>query len=321
MTKMMHTGVSPERQSAFPNGAVPVRNGFSLSAVGALFWLTVRQHCRARRLLVLSALFLLPAAIAVVVRYADGHISEWEMRVGLTYTLLVRSPISIIGLMEARHVATVVHDLEFALIFTFVIPHALAPLAALLYASGMIQDEIEEQTLTYLLIRPLPKWSIYLAKFLATFAVTLALVGFFTLVTYIAIYAGLSMSFEMLLDRAAKTIVIFSLALFAYCAIFGCMSLLVKRFLVAGLAYIIIFEGVLANIDFAVRRLTVMYYFRVLAERWLHLNYSDWSLDLSEAFSAGQCMLIMLGVGLLFVVLGAVTFTTHEFRVKTPEGN
>ena len=45
-------------------------------------------------------------------------------------------------------------NLQFALIFNL-IPHALAPLAALLYATGIIQDEVEEQTLTYLLLRPL----------------------------------------------------------------------------------------------------------------------------------------------------------------------
>ena len=53
--------------------------------------------------------------------------------------------------------------LQFALVFNL-IPHALAPLAALLYATGIIQDEVEEQTLTYLLLRPLPRWAIYLRQ-------------------------------------------------------------------------------------------------------------------------------------------------------------
>ena len=44
------------------------------------------------------------------------------------------------------------------------IPHALAPLAALLYSAGIIQDEVEDQTLTYLLLRPLPRWALYLGQ-------------------------------------------------------------------------------------------------------------------------------------------------------------
>ena len=43
--------------------------------------------------------------------------------------------------------------LEFLLAFMF-IPQLLLPLVALLYASGMIQDEQEEQTITYLLDPP-----------------------------------------------------------------------------------------------------------------------------------------------------------------------
>ena len=64
--------------------------------------------------------------------------------------------------------------LEFIFAFMF-IPQALLPLAALLYASGMIQDEQEEQTITYLLIRPIPKWALYTFKLLATLTTTVVL--------------------------------------------------------------------------------------------------------------------------------------------------
>ena len=42
------------------------------------------------------------------------------------------------------------------------LPHGLAPLTALLYAAGVISDEVEEQTLTYLLMRSVPRWALYL---------------------------------------------------------------------------------------------------------------------------------------------------------------
>ena len=46
--------------------------------------------------------------------------------------------------------------LEFALVF-MLLPHGLAPLTALLYAAGVVTDEVEEQTLTYLLLRSVPR--------------------------------------------------------------------------------------------------------------------------------------------------------------------
>ena len=55
----------------------------------------------------------------------------------------------------------------------------LVAIIELLYASGMIPDEVEEQTLTYLLVRPLPKWAVYAVKLLATVCVVAALVAAF----------------------------------------------------------------------------------------------------------------------------------------------
>ena len=69
--------------------------------------------------------------------------------------------------------------LEFMLVMMFM-PQALLPLVALLYASGIIQDEQEEQTITYLLMRPIPKWAIYTVKLLAAMTTTAVLVVVFT---------------------------------------------------------------------------------------------------------------------------------------------
>src|SRR2546423_56066 len=94
----------------------PLSRGFNLSGLWALFVLTLRQHLRGRRLLILALLFLLPTVLAAIVRFAP-------------------------------HAPPSSH-LEFVIVFHF-IPHALVPLTALLYSAGLIQDEVEEQTLTY----------------------------------------------------------------------------------------------------------------------------------------------------------------------------
>ena len=107
-----------------PVADLRIRRGFDPVALTALAVLTLRQNLRGRRLLVLSLLFLLPVVLAGVVK-------------------LVPFP-------------PTPQELEFAFIFNL-IPHALAPLTALLYAAGIVQDEVEEQTLTYLLLRPLPR--------------------------------------------------------------------------------------------------------------------------------------------------------------------
>jgi ABC-2 type transport system permease protein len=275
--------------------APPLRRSRSdeLSALGALFALTVRQHTHGRRLLVLVALYLLPCVLAGILR-----------------NLARPAP------PEA---------LEFALVF-MLLPHGLAPLTALLYAAGVVSDEVEEQTLTYLLLRSMPRWAIYLTKLLATLCVTTALVAVAVLALYAAIFLGTPEFWAEALPRAGRVVVVMALAQVGYCALFGFLGLITRRSLIAGIAYIIAVEGVIANQDFVGRALTVVYYVRTLILRWVDLPadqlrrcQESWGMaDLEKLPSSGECVLTLLGFGAALSVLTAVLFARSEFRVKTP---
>ena len=266
------------------------RGGFDLAALAALFVLTLREQLRGRRLLILALLFLLPGVLAAVLRLVP-HPPPPEM-------------------------------LEFLLVFNL-IPHALATLAALLYASGIIQDEVEGQTLTYLLLRPLPRWALYLTKLAVTILVTAVLTGFFSVLALAVIYWDTPELWgEVLPWRALKVAALMALAQAAYCSLFAALSLLTRRALVVGLGYIIGFEGLLASFESVARRLTVMYYFRVLSVRWLNPPHGPrWSIDLATAPGTSACVLTLLGVSAVFALLGAVLMMRQEFRMKTPEGS
>jgi ABC-2 type transport system permease protein len=266
---------------------VELRHRLNLSGLGTLFRLTLQQHTRGKRLWVLSGLYLLAVATAVIARLVDRP-----------------PPLQL---------------LEIIVVF-ILLPQAMLPLTALLYSSGMIRDEIEEQTLTYLLIRPLPRWAVYVTKLLATMLISIALAAVFTVVTYLALYVGSAdFSAGFLAGRVARTVLLMSLALCAYCAVFGCISLLTNRSLVVGVGYIIIFEGWLANIDFAARRFTIMYYFRTLSVGWLNLRFADWNL--ADPPSAGVCLMILAIIVIVAAGLAATLFAGREFRVKTPGGS
>jgi ABC-2 type transport system permease protein len=213
-------------------------------------------------------------------------------------------------------------ELEFAFVFNL-IPHALATLTALLYAAGMIQDEVEEQTLTYLLLRPLPRWALYVTRFAATWLVTSLLTGAFTVLTLVVIsWDTPALWGDVLPGRALKIVALLALAQAGYCSLFGALGLLTRRSLLAGLAYIVACEGLLANFPLVTRLLTVMYYFRVLARRWLEPTGSAvWSIDLATAPSAGQCVLTLAEASAALVLLGAVLMQRREFRMKTPDGS
>jgi ABC-2 type transport system permease protein len=267
-----------------------------LSALAALFVLTVRQHTRGRRLLILGLLYTLPCALVILLRSLPHPPSTDALEYSLVFNLL---------------------------------PHGLAPLTALLYAAGMIQDEVEEQTLTYLLLRTMPRWALYVTKFLATVCVTTVLIAIATLVLYVTIYWGTpELWAEVMPTRAFRTVGILALAQVGYCALFGFLGLFARRSLIAGVVYIVSVEGLLANLDFVVRSLTIVHYVRILFLRWLDLPDTilrrvlrEWHLDLEKAPSAERCVLILGASALLVLALTAQWFARREFHVKTPDGS
>jgi hypothetical protein len=125
-----------------------------------------------------------------------------------------------------------------------------------------------------------------------------------------------------------RVVGVMALAQVGYCALFGFLGLFTRRFLVAGIVYIVAVEGVLASLDFVARRLTVVYYVRTLFLSWLDLPESilrncqrAWGIDLTKAPSAEKCVQTLLLFGLIVTALTALWFARREFRVKTPEGS
>ncbi len=277
-----------------------------VSASWTLFTLTLRQHLHGQRWLVVGLLFLLPAGIALLVRATAPNVP----------------PLA----------------LEFLLVMMFV-PQALLPLAALLYASGIIQDEQEEQTITYLLLRPIPKWAIYGVKLLAAMTTTAVLVVAFVALTYLAIYANADVSYGEVAIRYCQAASIQALAVATYCSVFGLMSLLTKRILVIGILYTAIVEGLFANLPFGIRLLTVIYYTRLIAYRSMSFEVTRrrggtedlaavaWQLDWTSAAKQAEHPQLSTSIFLLVVasmvcaVLGGWLCMQREFHVKTPENN
>lgn len=273
----------PVGLSRFPN----------LRALAALLVLSLRQQVRGWRLIVLGFLFLIPSGLVVLIK-----------------------------LVAPARAMPSAEELNMAFVYMF-IPHSLAPLAALLCAAGVVRDEVEEQTLTYLLLRPVPRWALYAIKLLAAMIVTVVLTLFFAALTLLLIDALATQRHGPgLAEQVARTAMIYSVTQTAYCALFGIMGLLMRRSLVIGVAYIIIFEGILAALNTLLRELTVMYYFCVLALRWLHPPEAArlWSIELAKAPSAERCVLTLLIASVVLAVIGAVVLSTREFRMKTPEG-
>ena len=210
------------------------------AALAALFVLTLRQHLRGRRLLVLSLLFALPSVLAVGGRPdVARHAARREPGVRLRCFNLI--------------------------------PHALAPLAALLYAAGIIQRRRRGADADL----PAP------AAAAALGAVSGQAAG--DAAGHLGADGGVHHGHvgdhrpdgQRAGDRGTARAGAedwpdsWRWPQVGYCGLFGLLGLLMRHSLLVGVAYIVLLEGLLASFDTVARRLTVMYYFRVLALRWL----------------------------------------------------
>jgi ABC-2 type transport system permease protein len=298
----MSEAVASQSAIRNPQSAIP-KGGSRLAALSALYTLTLRQHLHGKRWIVLGLLFLAPAVLAGVVRATAPDAPP---------------PV-----------------LEFLFAFMF-IPQALLPLVALVYGTGIVQDEQEEQTFTYLLIRPMPRWAIYAVKVLATVTTTVVLTAVFTTLTYLVIYLGADAGGQNIPLRCLKAIGVHALAVATYCCLFGLLSLLTRWALILGFLYGVLVEGVLANLPFVIRLGTVIYYSRLIAYRSMEFTMTERARQVDMAGEAWQlgtdtdphllehptlatCLAVLLVVSLGCTLWGAYICSRREFHVKTPE--
>ena len=170
-----------------------------------------------------------------------------------------------------------------------------APVVTLVFASAALGDPTEDGTLVYLWLRPVPRWQIVAATYLATLTVALPLVLLPLGLAAVLTGAGGD------LVRGALTSA--ALAVVAYGGIFTWLGLRVRRALVWGLAYILLWEGFVASAGRSAARLAVRAYTRSVLERATGI-----SLKLADV-SAFYSVFVPLVVG-----IAAAALTVRRLR-------
>jgi ABC-2 type transport system permease protein len=113
------------------------------------------------------------------------------------------------------------------------------PVATLVFASAVLGDPNEDGTLVYLWLRPIARWRIVAAAVAATLTVTLPVVVVPMVLAALATGAG-----GPLVEGTLAACVV---ATIGYVGVFTWLGLRVKRALLWGLAYILVWEGFVAR--------------------------------------------------------------------------
>jgi ABC-2 type transport system permease protein len=188
---------------------------------------TARQLLGRRRTLVMLLLALVPVGLAVVFR------------------------------LSGAETGSVAGDQAFLVaVFDGMVVTLLLPLIALLFGTAAFGAEIEDGTVVYLLAKPIPRWRTTLAKVLVAGFLAAVLVAAATLATGLIALAGVPDSSGIVVGY----LVAVAFGAVIYTSVFVALSLVTSRALITGLMFVVVWEGLLANVLTGIRFLSIRQY-------------------------------------------------------------
>src|SRR5262245_51754211 len=176
-----------------------------MSAIAPIVDVTARGLFGRRRILLLILLAALPVLIGLLIRVTGGR----------------PDPDRVLDTLVVRFVM---------------------PLIALIVGTTVLGSEIDDGTAVYLLVKPVPRWRIVLAKAIVAAGLTAVLIVPAVIVTSVLLSR----------DDLATLVTAFTVACLlggsAYAIAFLALSTFTTRAFLIGLAYVLIWEGVLAGL-------------------------------------------------------------------------
>ncbi len=241
-----------------------------MSAIGAIVTVTLRGLLGRRRAILMLLLAALPVLVGLLIRLGGGRADAPE----ILDTLVIRT---------------------------------VLPLIALIIGTSTIGSEIEDGTLVFLLVKPIPRWHIALAKIAVAAGLTAVLVVPPILLTGVLVggfgAASLATTFGYAVAAIAGGV--------AYACAFTALGTVTSRALIVGLAYTLLWEGVLAGLLEGTRFLSIRQATLGLAAALTGEDPGVEALDPAVA-----------AVMIMAVVMGSMALTTialQRFQVRSSD--
>jgi ABC-2 type transport system permease protein len=244
-----------------------------------LFGKALRDLVQARKLVPVIGLVLLPLAVALI----------WRSLVPV-----------------GKFVPTQVYDqLARSLVFGF-----LLVLLACVFGTSVVSQEMEQQTIVYLLTRPMPRWRILLSKFVAALLATALAAGLASLLLALGTQ-GLHHWGQLPLTRDLLFLALGSLA---YGGLFLLLGTVLQRPLLFGLLYVFGIESWLPNLPGSFKMLSLMAYLWVLAPHGRATAPTPANPFLvTAALTPALAWRVVVGVIVISVAGALIAFSTREY--------
>ena len=159
----------------------------------------------------------------------------------------------------------------------------LVPIVALIFASASLGDTREDGTLVYLWLRPISRLSVSTGAWAASVTIALPLTVIPMTISALLLDAGNSV--------VTATIITSILAVVAYSGLFVTLGLIVKNPVLWGLAYIFIWEAIVASFAKPAAALAVSGYSRAIITGRTNVEF-DYLFDPSQSVSILMLIII-----------------------------
>jgi ABC-2 type transport system permease protein len=207
-----------------------------LSSTRRVFDLALAQMLWARRTTLLALAAGAPVLLALVTR-------------------LTLSSGSAVVQINGRQIGS---EAVFSTTITLLYLRFIVPAIGVFYGTSLIADEVEDRTITYLFVRPIPRGAIVLGKYLAyVLCVTSVVVPSAAVVFMVMVpFQGMASQF----GAFVRTLGVLALGLAAYGAVFLWAGALFRRPLVGGLLFVFGWEQLATVLPGYLGRLTIAHY-------------------------------------------------------------
>jgi ABC-2 type transport system permease protein len=222
-----------------------------------VMWLTRRQLFAKQRLVVAIGLTLVPAMITLIYRFATDDPAA-----------------DTVGFLSSMYRGIVLG--------------VLLPITALVFGTSAFGGEVEDGTLIYLMVKPVPRWQLTFSKYVVALAATVAVVIPAILLAWV-LTPGKTPIRVPLSYAAGSTV-----GSIIYCAIFVTLGITSRRALALGLLYIIAFENVLSRNIVGAKSLSVREFSLAVCKKVVGTAaaFTDFTVSMGTVWTMGTIFLV-----------------------------
>jgi hypothetical protein len=187
----------------------------------------------------------------------------------------------------------------------------LLPLWSLSFATEALGGEREARSLVWLLTRPLPRWSIYLAKYVGVLPWVIGLnLGGFALICLAAGEPG-RLAFRLFWPG----VVVSGLA---FAALFHLFGAAVRRPTVVALGYSFVLETMLGDMPGLLKRVSVTFYTRcIMFDAAAEYGLTPEKPGVYQPVSGATAWMVLISATVVLLLAGMWWFSRAEYRDET----